>query len=354
MLAPDGSVFAHNRKRAGASAIDLNGRSERYTAIVLLGVRHATEAEQRAMLGGKSAYELCDAVVDRCATFDNLGDTALLLWAAAELGHPRQDEVLARLRVLMEDPRHGATVERAWVVSALSAAKHSLDGAAELAPGARATLMRAFNAERGVFAHYVDTQSAPWHRSHVACFADQVYPIQALSLHHLAFGDDEGLAAAEACADLICRVQGPAGQWWWHYDARSGRVLEGYPVYSVHQDSMAPMALFDLWEAGGRDRSDAIRKGLAWMGEAAEIGRSLIDEENQLIWRKVARREPAKLVRKVRAASSRLIEGMHVGLLDAVFPPVTVDHESRPYHLGWVLYAWLTSRASDRAAGGGA
>jgi hypothetical protein len=125
---------------------------------------------------------------------------------------------------------------------------------------------------------------------------------------------------------------------------RTRTVVEGYPVYSVHQDAMAPMALFDLAEAGGDDHLEAIRRGLAWMIDAPEIGRSLIDENETLIWRKVGRSDPRKLVRKLRALARRLDRDSELAWLDRMFPAATVDWESRPYHLAWVLYAFLGGR----------
>jgi hypothetical protein len=178
-------------------------------------------------------------------------------------------------------------------------------------------------------------------RNHVASFADQVYPIQALSRYHAVFGDERALAAANRCADAICRLQGPEGEWWWHYDVRTAGVVEGYPVYSVHQDSMAPMALLDLVEAGGVDHSEAIRRGLRWFQLQPVSRRPLIDDENGVIWRKLARREPGKLLRRIRAGTTSLHPGLRLGLLDRVFPPGTIDWESRPYHLAWVLDSWL-------------
>jgi hypothetical protein len=175
----------------------------------------------------------------------------------------------------------------------------------------------------------------------VACFADQVYPIQALARYHSSFGHAPSLAAANRCAEQICELQGDAGQWWWHYDARNGRVIEGYPVYSVHQDAMGPMALLDIAEAGGANFGDEIRLGVSWMQRAPEVGHSLIDEDQRVIWRKVARREPRKLVRGIRAVASRVREDLRLDLLDPLFPPTVVDYESRPYHLGWVLHTWL-------------
>jgi len=73
------------------------------------------------------------------------------------------------------------------------------------------------------------------------------------------------------CAEAICRMQGPSGQWWWHYDARNGRIFERYPVYAVHQDGMAPMALFALGEVARLDFSEPIYKGLAWISGNNEL-----------------------------------------------------------------------------------
>jgi hypothetical protein len=150
---------------------------------------------------------------------------------------------------------------------------------------------------------------------------------------------------ANACAAQICAVLGPAGQWWWHYDARTGDVLEGYPVYTVHQDSMAPMALLDLAEAGGDDHAAHVRQGLEWMREAAEVGHTLIDDEQAMIWRKVGRTDPRKLVRAVRAGVSRMNANWRLRAVDRVFPASRIDYECRPYHLGWILYAWIRASA---------
>ena len=151
--------------------------------------------------------------------------------------------------------------------------------------------------------------------------------------------------AAEACAARICKLQGIAGQWWWHYDTRNGSIVEGYPVYSVHQHAMAPMALLDLREAGGADHSDAVARGLGWLEEHPEVSVPLVSHENNVIWRKAARREPKKAVRAISAMTTALRPGLLLPGLDAIFPPCEVDYECRPYELGWLLYAWLSGGA---------
>jgi hypothetical protein len=108
---------------------------------------------------------------------------------------------------------------------------------------------------------------------------------------------------------------------------------------------MAPMALQDLADAGGQDRLEAICRGLRWLARPPETSEDLILDEPPVTWRKVARRDRGKVVRGLRAASTRLRPGMRLPALDWVFQPGPVDHECRPYELGWLLLAWLPPTA---------
>jgi hypothetical protein len=144
----------------------------------------------------------------------------------------------------------------------------------------------------------------------------------------------------------MCERQGTAGQWWWHYDARTGSVLDGYPVYAIHQDAMGPMALFAVMAAPGRDYTGAIDRSLAWLESSPELGgASLVDEKADLIWRKVARREPRKATRYLQAAASAIHPGLRVPGTDVLFPPRSIDYEDRPYHLGWLMHAFPAASA---------
>jgi len=126
---------------------------------------------------------------------------------------------------------------------------------------------------------------------------------------------------------------------------RTGKVLEGYPVYAVHQDAMGPMALLALQEASEMDYSLWIDQGLSWLIYPPETaGQSLIDQKADLIWRKIARHEPNRLVRGMQALVSRIHSSFRLPGMDYLFKPGLVDYESRPYHMGWILYAWPTKR----------
>src|SRR5581483_11246018 len=173
---------------------------------------------------------------------------ALTVLAAGLLGHDGAGAAALRLAAL--DPAGGAhpVVELSWAVTALSDVRVGMRD--RLRDRAAERLMSAFNPQSGFFPHVVGGSGA---RSHVSCFADLIYPIQALSKYAAATGNGRALDMASAAATKLCSLQGDAGQWWWHYDFRSGRVLERYPVYAIHQDAMGPMGLRALAAAGGPD-----------------------------------------------------------------------------------------------------
>ncbi|GIH22371.1 hypothetical protein Aph01nite_06810 [Acrocarpospora phusangensis] len=318
------------------------GRSVRYSAIVALGVATLPEDKQREALNGETARDLAGHLIDGLPEVRGLGDAALICWAAAETGHDRLDVAVQALTD--RDAEHSAapqvyTVEAAWALAGYVAAGVRDERLAR----SRERLLAGLTSDR-LYRHVLGEASGtlvPWYRAHVGCFADQVYPLQALARLHAAVGDPEALAAAERVAAGICTAQGEQGQWWWHYDARTGSVVEGYPVYSVHQLAMAPMALLDLADAGGTPYVAEIAKGLSWMTERPESAESLIDNELALTWRKAARADPKKIVRGLRAVATRASSGARLATLDRLYPPVTIDRECRPYELGWLLYAWL-------------
>ena len=142
---------------------------------------------------------------------------------------------------------------------------------------------------------------------------------------------------------MVAAAQGPAGQWWWHYDARTGAVVEGYPVYSVHQHAMAPMALLDLAERGRRlaPHRDSARDA-AGCKAPPETSERLIAEDVPAIWRKVGRTDRRKLVRGMAAARTAVLAGKPCRPSAGCSRPALSTIECRPYELGWLLYAWLS------------
>lgn len=313
------------------------GNSLRYAIIVAMGLAWTSQSIQRHVLDGRTAVDLVSATVDRAARSREPGAVALAAWAAAEIAGAYAGGLFRQLEDYLESGEV-ETVPVAWALAAALAVRghHQGDKVEQLA----ARLLLNGQGPGGLFAHTTPARAAGFARGHVGCFADQVYPIQALARLGYAGRNAAALDAAEACAARIVALQGPEGQWWWHYDARESSVVEGYPVYSVHQHAMAPMALLDLYDAGGTDHHDAIMKGLAWIDDHPETDEPLASPEDAMIWRKVGRREPRKLVRALSALTTAAVAGWHLPYLDAAFPPGPVDRECRPYEFGWMLYAW--------------
>ena len=335
----DGSfVFRLDGSRAqdGSWRLRSSGQSLRYGAIAALGLLRLPEQTQRRVLDGDTCDDLISRLAKRPDKITSRGDAALLCWAAAEAGHGDLPLLLSRLAELDPPEAAGYVVDAAWVVSALVAARSQIDVEEHLDRARRGLL-----AARDTVLYPHVTGSAPWYRAHVGSFADQVYPLQALARLHASADEPQALAVADAVANKICAAQGEAGQWWWHYDSRNGSVVEGYPVYSVHQHAMAPMALMDLAEAGGTSYLQAITRGLQWLASPPETDENLIPGEPPITWRKVARKDPRKVVRGLRAVSTRIHPEWHLSLVDRVAPPGVVDHECRPYELGWLLMTWF-------------
>ena len=320
------------------------GTNLRYAAMVALGLDLTPEDTQKDVLAGDSAQSLTGYLVEQATTHPDPGAVALTAWAAAEVAGRFEPALFDRLRAWLADPAPLPTVDVSWMLTAAIEAR-ALGDTAEVVDAARRRLL-AEQGPQGIFPHMLPPSSQGRFRAHVGSFADQVYPIQALARYAAATGDGSALRAANLGAAQICRLQGEAGQWWWHYDARDGSVVEGFPVYSVHQHAMAPMILLDLAECGGDDHRDAVEKGLRWLTVHPEVFGELVDEVDGVVWRKVGRREPAKAVRKLNAVSTSLRPGLHVPGVDRVFPAGVIDLECRPYELGWLLYAWLRPSAA--------
>jgi hypothetical protein len=348
MYRPEEKLFAFRLKKNRQSEI-LQGVSRRYTAIALVGLAGENENITTKVLGDHSLEEVCDKLIGDIELTNDLGEVSLTAWAARMLKHAHACKALEVLRKFSPDMKLFPTIMLSWSLSALT---HDSDADTDetLARKFAQALMDSFNHKSGIFPPGTHRKGLGSICSHVSCFADLVYPIQALSHYHKASGDLRAAEIACSCAEHMCNLQGDAGQWWWHYDNRTGRVIERYPVYSVHQDAMAPMALFALEKFCGKSFPAAIEKGLNWLENPAEITGSLIDTGRKIIWRKVARREPAKFVRGFQAAASYIHPGLRTPAVDTFFPPCCIDYESRPYHMGWILHAWPDNKENLTAS----
>ncbi len=349
----DSSFAPHTMQWNGKSAIP-RGRNTRYALISLLGLTRA----RNMVDSDESIDELVESLWARVAhayssIANSPGDLGLGLWARALSGGHR---LFTAQRALVEfRKRNDAcdSVDLAWL---LLGADHALlhdcdDGHGEqLADRARRSLLALLNDKSRLF--YRRARGGPIGdvSRRIACFANQIYPVMGLAVHARRTGCTKTAAIGREVAENLCRLQGPLGQWWWLYDSRDGSVVDGYPVFSVHQDGMAPMALLETTLAGGPPFSREIDKGVSWIFGNNELRQGLALRDEGLVLRDIHCEGVGRIRRMIRGAAWCL--GWHrdreARESQAAF---VVNNECRPYHLGWILYAAaLVEEVSRRAS----
>jgi hypothetical protein len=339
MLDPEKQIFCdiYNRTEKGMTR---EGLSPRYTMMTLLGLHRY---ELSALGSPVPIAPVLDALLRDTSWIAGAGDLGLLLWTCAELVPERLHAIYRQVGAqgalaLFSDGRQGHTMEVAWylngVASCYLAGHDDLPGLAEQVAGARKILERNCGAS-GVYGHLSRNKSVGgFMRGRIGSFADQVYPTIAFARLSQALQDDKARQMALRTAEKMCELQGPLGEWSWHYDSVTGRVVSRYPVYSVHQHAMGPMMLFAASEATGRDFSEAIYKGLAWISGDNELRRDFVEPSLGLVWRCIY----LDSMDAFTHGALRFLQ-LRSGTVDAI--RLKVRYECRPYELGWLLYAFV-------------
>jgi hypothetical protein len=309
------------------------------TAICLLGINRADIDEQDI---GFNVIETLDALITSASQRGYMGGMGLVVWANAVCGGVPFAELSRRLKINRSDTASllssYTSMETAWLTSGLAheVLRSSDEQARRILGVARLELLSRYQKNTGLFKHA--SRSAPWKqraRMWVTNFADQIYSVQALAFLAALNKDSEALATASGCANRLVRLQGELGQWWWHYDARDGSVSQRYPVFSVHQHGMAPMALITLEKAGGPNLYHAVEQSRSWL-TVNEYRQSMVDNAAGTIWRDIDVLESMPW-RRIRQAGSAL--GLRSGQPVAVHGGLKLNRETRPYEWAWCLFA---------------
>ena len=275
----------------------------------------------------------------------------LVVWANAVCGGIPLAQLAARWETTLEELPDIVgpcrTMEGAWMVGGLAHELMRSNRAiiADALRRATGQLLRRYSPATRFFYH--STTAAPlnrWLRRPIASFADQMEAVQALSLAAMATGESRPLRAADACAARLVQLQGPLGQWWWHYDPRDGGIADAYPVFSSHQYALAPMALTALRAAGGSDHATAVARGRRWLMHN-ELRTPLIDLEAGTIWRSID--APASILSRW-AHHGWVLTGWKRRRLPAAPQALRVNYETRPYEWAWCLYAAAMQRDCPR------
>jgi len=338
MFDADKQLFCHRLLRT-EQGIVREGLSPRYTIMTLLGLRELELAGMDSSFDTQAIYAsfLRDTTWIQC-----IGDLGLLIWLTATFDPDHLGGLLSTFSCETAlnrhtDARDARTMELAWFLAGLA---HAAETTPKLVNTLADLSVKTYRrlaenqGEYGLFGHLSTKNSLTGRlRGLIGSFADQVYPIYAMSKFAKVFQVEDSLGPALECANAVCRAQGDLGQWWWLYDARSGRVSSRYPVYSVHQHGMAPMGLFAVEEATGRSFKEFIYKGLGWIYAANELGVDMRDSAQNLIWRCIL---PGNSQKKYWEMAKSLIRSQNQ---DIPARSLRILHEQRPYEFGWLLFA---------------
>jgi hypothetical protein len=318
------------------------------TCICLIGIDRSHTDPERVSLSPQRTLE---AAIKLAVHRQYDGAAGLLIWANSVIGGIDAEELAIRARLPFSDELAcGAsltTMELAWLASGLL---HEVQrtGSARirgLARSAIGALQQRFDRGAGLMPHAaIGAPFAHRLRGRIANFADQIYTVQAFAFASIALGDDHALERAVRLAQRVVSLQGPLGQWWWQYDSRTAAVAEGYPVYSVHQYAMAPMALMAVEAAGGPSFSGPIHNSHAWLREN-EIGVNMIDFEAETIWRDI-RYSYGRVRSLLRKAGT--LTGLNRNREQAHRAALTLNYETRPYEWAWCLYAGAIDSRLER------
>jgi hypothetical protein len=315
----------------------------RHTIVALLGLHRLTESGVALPFDVQSIQ---NAVFRDRSWVKTAGHLGLLTWFTAVCLPDRLESIFEEFdfeRVLAsyEDARQARTAGLAWFLAGIAHAKLARPEAVpDLTDVAADTyrLLEENQGPSGIFGHAASVRfPRETLNSRFGTFADQIFPVYALSMFARAFQIEEPLESALACANSICALQGPLGQWWFLYDKGTGRVVSRYPVLSVHQDGTAPCGLLALEEATGRNFHKGITKGLSWIAGANELRN---DSRNELrdngqgsIWDSIG---PAgRMAKYLEAGLGFLMPSRRTKV-----ERLQIQYDARSDHFGWLLYAF--------------
>ncbi len=311
------------------------GLSYRYSLISYLGIsKYMTRNEFKKI----ELDKVCTRLFQNANTIDNIGDLGLLIWFGSLINSQLSCNIISEMdkEVLFEsynDSIERNSMELSWFLTGLCHyILESGDFSKNIVDLANYTyeLIKRNYLGNGIFCHAYSKNFIRKLRNNIGSFADQVYPIYAFCQYYKTFKAEETKNIVSECALNLCKHQGVLGQWWWHYNASTGKIFSNYPVYAVHQDGMAPMALYEVQRYVGLDLNDSINLGIKWIYGNNELGENMLDNELKVIWRSINLKSSRKYVNDFKSI-------FNFGSVNG--RGLYLNYECRPYHLGWILYS---------------
>lgn len=195
-------------------------------------------------------------------------------------------------------------------------------------------LQNNFHARSGLF---FDTAFGA--RRRFSSFATQTYLTLASYCYGDLSGDERAIKIANESTRILIGLQGPNGEWPWFFEAQTGKVLDYYEVYSVHQYGMAPAFLEWAERHGVTQARNALVKGFRWVFGQNQMEVPMLVPELSLSIRSQVRKGE---LNSSKWRASRAIRNSVLGLDSGLIDPAKLElrRECRSYELGWILWSF--------------
>ncbi len=338
------ALFPYSSRLYGSRIVNdyANEIAVRYTINSLLGLLRNARCGD-ADVAEPIVGEMIDAFLVGPGAGELLpADEGLATVLLAELGADAA-AMRARARTLAGLLAHGAAAlnmqDLAWILwGAAAAARAGVCGARDIVSDAL-DLITADFVDHGTG---LPRHSTVRYRRDVVSFGSLTYFLRAMHEAADVLGDPRAHGLFRSGVDQAIGLQGPLGEWPWMINCRTGSSFDFYPVFAVHQDSMAMLFLHPAAGRAHLGAADAVGRSLSWVFGDNELQQQMYVREPFFAHRSIERSERAPRVRRYlrsvpRSAAAR-----------TGAKAIRLNDECRSYHLGWVLYVW-----SDWAAAAG-
>ncbi len=315
--------------------------SLRYTINTLLGLNRAARAGDLGVTESQVGEMVAVFTRLNQTALDNVADLGLFVLLLSEVGWS-EAETTARAAVerlastlSSKNPRELTMQELAWVIWGAAGAFRR--GISE-AEGVGRSITELVKTE------FVDPRSGlPRHscsryRQGVVSFGALVYFLRAMHEAADAFGDEDAAELFENGVRRTLSLQGPQGEWPWMIDVRTGQPADVYPIFSVHQDSMAHLFLLPAIDGGQTDIDPAIASSLSWGFGKNELEICFYLEDPFFAYRSIERAERMPRLRRYGRFLAYLVTHRPSSFGEG--RGLRLNAECRSYHLGWILFVW--------------
>ena len=268
----------------------------RLTLNVLMGLYHAQKNGYKIFLDIESDYhQLLHRIKEQA---HSTTDIAATIWTGRTIGTRIPTDVMAlfenTLQKALQIKIHPSAKGLAWSIIACMTRNDDLHR--------HVSALAKLAAER-----YIDhdtnlvRQTPIGLRRNWSSFGAHSYMAYAFLLLARKTGSENYKNIGMDIIQKLVQLQGDKGQWGWMYNTKHGIVVDFYPIYSVHQYAYAPFFLIEAIDMGYEELREPLLKGFNWILGQNELGKSMVSNTHNVVWRNVVRRslnlKPMKIAR---------------------------------------------------------